>query len=103
MCLICQVFFTSLFVVYVFIADRGALLDSVITLRESGTLDESEYVVLAADVAVDLGEDGCGKYMLPAWTTRRNIKIVSLTVPKHSSTSKMLTVPRLTFTRPTVQ
>ena len=57
---------------YVFIADRGALLDFVMTMRESGTLKEAEYVVLAADVALDLGEDGCGKYILPAWTTRRD-------------------------------
>ena len=42
------------------------------TMRESGTLKEAEYVVLAADVALDLGEDGCGKYILPAWTTRRD-------------------------------
>ncbi len=78
---------TMLHAVYVFMGDRGALLDFAMLLHEEATgggsgggggdgasaeaaVDpDSEYAVLAADTAVDLGEESgdCQKYVVPAW------------------------------------
>ena len=55
--------------VYVFIGDRGALLDFAMLLRRLGLTPELEYAVLAADTDVDLGEPGesCCRYIVPPW------------------------------------
>lgn len=52
------------------IGDRGAILDFVLLMKESGLLDaEDEYAIVAADTSVSIGEDGnCQKYIVPSWT-----------------------------------
>ncbi len=53
---------------YVFIGDRGALLDFAMLLHERGLTPDEEYVVVAADVDVDEGGGGdCQKYIVPVW------------------------------------
>ncbi len=52
-------------------------MDFALLLNSGGMLSNGEYAVVAADMEVNLGEDGnCQKYLVPAWNSAKDVREV---------------------------